>query len=123
MDDLVSIILPVYDCGRYLGECIESVLSQSLTAWELLIVDDASRDDSHEIARRHAGEDDRIRCLRHETGDGHPERPARLAVLQRLHHDLSRRHINLLGWKMDINYRPLASILALIVQTISAQFL
>ena len=41
---LVSIIMPVYNCERFLSESIESVISQSFKNWELLIVDDGSKD-------------------------------------------------------------------------------
>ena len=43
---LVSVIMPVYNCERFLTEAIESVISQSYQNWELLIVDDGSKDKS-----------------------------------------------------------------------------
>ena len=46
---LVSIIMPVYNCERFLSESIESVISQSYKNWELLIVDDGSKDKSVSI--------------------------------------------------------------------------
>lgn len=58
---LVSILTPVYNTGRYLAECIESVLAQSYGNWEYLIVNNCSTDDSLEIARRYAKKDSRIR--------------------------------------------------------------
>ena len=46
---LVSIIMPSYNTGRFIAESIESVLAQSYTNWELLIVDDASTDNTDEV--------------------------------------------------------------------------
>lgn len=49
---LVSIIMPVYNAAPYLAECLRSVLAQSYTAWELLLVDNGSTDDSLAVANR-----------------------------------------------------------------------
>lgn len=43
---LVSIIMPTYNCGKYIGESVQSVLAQTIVDWELLIVDDCSTDDT-----------------------------------------------------------------------------
>ena len=47
----ISVCMPVYNASRYLRDCIDSILSQSFTDFELLIVDDGSTDDSVEIIR------------------------------------------------------------------------
>jgi glycosyltransferase involved in cell wall biosynthesis len=62
---LVSIILPVYNGSRYLRQSIESCLSQTYANIELIVVDDASQDDSAEIVAAYA--DPRITLLRHQT--------------------------------------------------------
>jgi glycosyltransferase involved in cell wall biosynthesis/SAM-dependent methyltransferase len=62
---LVSIILPVYNGSRYLRQSIESCLTQTYANIELIVVDDASQDDSAEIVAAHA--DPRITLLRHHT--------------------------------------------------------
>lgn len=59
---LVSVLLPVYNGGRYLREAIEGVLAQTLTRFELIVIDDGSTDGSVEIARSYS--DPRIRVLR-----------------------------------------------------------
>lgn len=57
----ISVCMPVYNASRYLRECIDSILSQSFTNFELLIVDDGSTDDSVEIVRSYS--DSRIRLI------------------------------------------------------------
>lgn len=62
-EDLVSVILPVYNAEETLEEAAGSIIEQTLDRWELLLVDDGSGDGSREIIRRLAGEDRRIRPL------------------------------------------------------------
>lgn len=64
----VSVLLPVFNGERYLQECIQSVLGQTLTGFELLIGDDCSHDRSREIAR--AFSDPRVHVFRRETNYG-----------------------------------------------------
>ncbi|HWH03492.1 MAG TPA: glycosyltransferase family 2 protein, partial [Gemmatimonadales bacterium] len=63
---LVSVVTPVYNTGKYLAECIESVLAQTFTDFEYVILDNASTDDSPEIIARYARRDPRIRVVRNE---------------------------------------------------------
>jgi glycosyltransferase involved in cell wall biosynthesis len=64
---LVSVITPVYNGGRYLAECIESVLAQTYENWEYLIVNNCSTDSTLEIARSYAQRDARILVRDNET--------------------------------------------------------
>lgn len=57
----VSVCMPVYNASRYLRECIDSILAQTFTDFELLIVDDGSTDDSKDIVRSY--NDRRIRLI------------------------------------------------------------
>jgi glycosyltransferase involved in cell wall biosynthesis len=60
---LVTVILPVYNQERYIAETINSVLIQTYTDFELLIIDDGSSDSSAEIIKRLAAKDKRIRAF------------------------------------------------------------
>ena len=70
MEELVSIIMPNYNGGRFLPETLESVLSQTYKNWELLIVDDCSTDGSRELIGSYAEKDDRIRPVFLEENSG-----------------------------------------------------
>jgi glycosyltransferase involved in cell wall biosynthesis len=52
-DDLISIIIPCYNQGRFLGEALESLLSQSYPHVEIIVVDDGSTDNTREVAERY----------------------------------------------------------------------
>ncbi|MCX6901152.1 MAG: glycosyltransferase family 2 protein, partial [Verrucomicrobia bacterium] len=66
---LVSVLMTVYNREKFLAAAIESVLAQSFTDWELVIVDDQSNDGSLEIARRYA-KDRRVRVILNEQNLG-----------------------------------------------------
>lgn len=67
---LVSIITPTYNCGKFIAETIESVQAQTYGDWEMVIVDDCSKDDTKQVVERYMAEDPRIKyhCL--ETNSG-----------------------------------------------------
>lgn len=69
MDDLISIIMPSFNTGKYITETIESVLAQSYKNWELIIVDDCSSDNTDEIVSTYLS-DDRIHYLKNEKNSG-----------------------------------------------------
>ncbi len=64
---LISIIVPVYQVKEYVGECIESLLTQTYTNLEILLVDDGSTDGSGAICDQYAGRDDRVRVVHQEN--------------------------------------------------------
>lgn len=70
VQNLVSIITPNYNCGRFIAQTIESVLAQTYTNWEMLIVDDCSTDNSVQIALSYAEKDSRIKVVQNEKNCG-----------------------------------------------------
>jgi glycosyltransferase involved in cell wall biosynthesis len=67
LEPLVGIFTPVYNAEPYLEQCIQSVIKQTYTNWEYVIVNNCSTDRSLEIARKYAGADPRIHIHENET--------------------------------------------------------
>ena len=57
----VSIIVPVYQVEKYIRKCIESIQAQTFSDFELILVDDGSKDASGKICDEYAKKDDRIK--------------------------------------------------------------
>lgn len=66
----LSVIVPVYNVKPYLTACLDSILAQTFTDFEVLLVDDGSTDGSSALCDEYAGRDSRIRCFHKENG-GH----------------------------------------------------
>lgn len=69
MKDLVSIIMPSYNTERFIRETVKSVLAQSYTDWELIIVDDCSTDHTDDVIQEFLS-DDRIHYIKNEVNSG-----------------------------------------------------
>ena len=67
---LVSVITPTYNCEKFIGETIESVMEQTYQRWEMIIVDDCSTDHTKEVVEEYAKKDNRIKyhCLEKNSG-------------------------------------------------------
>lgn len=64
----ISVIVPVYNIEKYLSRCVSSILAQSFTDFELLLIDDGSFDDSGNICDKYALTDERVRVFHKENG-------------------------------------------------------
>lgn len=70
MNDLVSIITPTWNCGRFIEEAIRSIQLQTYTNWEMIIADDCSTDNTQKVIEPFLQHDSRIRYIRNEKNSG-----------------------------------------------------
>ena len=68
MNPKISVIVPVYNVEKYLRRCIDSILSQTFSDFELLLIDDGSKDKSGDICDEYAAKDARIRVFHKDNG-------------------------------------------------------
>ncbi len=68
MNDVISVIVPVYNVAAYLPECLESILNQDHEALEVILIDDGSKDESGAICDQYAARDSRIRVIHQKNG-------------------------------------------------------
>ena len=68
--DLVSVIMPTYNCRRFIGRSIKSVQAQTYENWELIIVDDCSDDDTIGLVTKLLEKDARIKLFKNESNSG-----------------------------------------------------
>lgn len=69
---MISIIVPVYNTEKYLHRCIDSILAQTFTDFELLLINNGSKDNSAEICDEYAAKDSRVRVFHKENGEARP---------------------------------------------------
>ena len=65
---LISVIVPVYDVGKYLSKCLDSLLAQTWRNLEIIVVDDGAPDGSWDIMQDYAARDSRVRIFRKKNG-------------------------------------------------------
>ena len=70
MEELISIITPTYNCGKFISETIKSVQAQTYKKWEMIIVDDCSKDNTEEIVLEFMKNDKRIRYHKLKNNSG-----------------------------------------------------
>lgn len=80
MNDLISIIVPVYNMEKYLERCMNSILKQTYTCLEIILVDDGSTDGSAHQCDLYAQKDNRVKVVHKENGGLSDARNAGLAV-------------------------------------------
>jgi glycosyltransferase involved in cell wall biosynthesis len=66
----VSVVIPLYNCERYLAECLDSILAQDFRDFEIVVVDDGSTDKSLDIVKTYAAKDARLRWLKNQNNLG-----------------------------------------------------
>lgn len=66
--NMISVIVPVYNAGKYLYQCVDGILAQTYTNFELLLINDGSKDNSGKICDEYAAKDNRIRVFHKENG-------------------------------------------------------
>lgn len=79
-DIKISVIMPVYKVERFIGKCIESLLSQTMQEWELIAVDDGTPDDSGKICDLYAERDSRVTVIHKENGGAPSARNAAIEI-------------------------------------------
>ena len=60
---MITVIVPVYNTEKYLNQCVESILAQTYTDFELILADDGSTDSSGEICDRYTLKDKRVKVI------------------------------------------------------------
>ncbi len=76
----VSVIIPVYNSQKFIGSCLQQVLTQSLCEIEIVCVDDGSTDDSADVIAQTAQRDSRVKLIRQENAGPGPARNAGIAA-------------------------------------------
>lgn len=75
----ISVVMPAYNAGKYIGEAIESVINQTFSDWELIIVNDGSTDNTLEIIKKYADSEPRIH-YHSISNSGSARKPRRIAI-------------------------------------------
>lgn len=68
MDIKISIVIPAYNVSKYIGNTIESTLNQTFQDYEVIVVDDGSKDDTGEICRKYVEGNAKLRVIHQENG-------------------------------------------------------
>lgn len=69
-EELVSIIMPAYNCGDFIGITLDSVINQSYKNWEVIVVDDCSTDNTADVVQEYIKNDNRIKYHKLEKNSG-----------------------------------------------------
>lgn len=80
MDSVISVIIPVYNVQAYLPQCLDSVLSQSYSSLEIILIDDGSTDHSGSICDEYAAKDPRVIVIHQKNGGAAAAKNAGLRV-------------------------------------------
>lgn len=78
----VTFVMPAFNAEKYIGEAIRSVINQSFTDWELVVVDDGSTDSTPDIVRSYAENNPNIRLLFMDSPSGSAYQPRKRAIIE-----------------------------------------
>jgi glycosyltransferase involved in cell wall biosynthesis len=67
-NELISVVVPAYNCGPWLPGCLDSILNQTYSNLEIIVVNDGSTDETSRIMEAYAQKDCRVRCIHKENG-------------------------------------------------------
>lgn len=81
LNKIISIVVPAYNVDQYIGVCIESILAQDYSDWELILVDDGSTDDTGAVCDSYAAKDSRIHVIHKSNGGLSSARNAGLSIV------------------------------------------
>lgn len=81
-NELVSVIIPIYDVENYLRQCVDSVIKQTYSNLEIILVDDGSPDRCPVICDKYAESDSRIKVIHKKNGGLSDARNAGLSIAQ-----------------------------------------
>src|SRR5262245_57717851 len=70
MDPIVSFVVPCYNYGRFVGQAVDSLLGQTFEALELIVIDNASTDNSSQVLERY-DDHPQVRIIRRQQNEGH----------------------------------------------------
>lgn len=68
MNELITVIVPVYNVEKYINRCVDSIINQSYTNLEIILVDDGSLDNCGQICDKYANEDARVKVIHKKNG-------------------------------------------------------
>ncbi len=68
MKELISVVIPAYNVGKYIDKCIDTVLTQTYSNIEIILVDDGATDDTAEICDNYAKKDNRVKVIHKKNG-------------------------------------------------------
>lgn len=74
----VSVVIPMYNAEKYIGECIESIMAQTFQDFEIIVVDDCSTDNSCAVAEKFVG--DKLKLIRRNVNSGMPGIPSNIGL-------------------------------------------
>ena len=80
MNELISVVIPVYNAEIFLNESLQSVIAQTYQDWELLVIDDCSTDNSASIIKQYVEQDSRIRYFKTDRPSGSPTLPRNIGI-------------------------------------------